>query len=371
MIRPSPLARALLAVAASALAFAVAPRPLAAQEAFTPAAEVVNQRMVKLFGAGGFKGLPAYGTGILVSKEGHILTVNNHILGTTDLKVHLSDGRIYSAKVTAREPELDVAMLKIDGEVSFLKYFDIPKLAKNKMAEPGDWVLAFSNQFKIGERNEAMSVQRGVVAAHTDLRSQRGAFDAPYMGDVYFIDTVMCNPGAAGGVVTTYKGELLGIIGRELKHTLSNTWINYAVPIQAKTEITRENDKGELVKATVDIPTFVKEAIAGKYRQSSGVKARDKNAGGFHGIVLVPNSVSVTPPYIEEVIPGSPAAEKGLRPDDLIVYIDGELVPSIRAFRDIMGAARPGTEVVLEVQRGERLETVRLKLRAQPKPKAP
>src|SRR5439155_16858259 len=126
-------------------------------------------------------------------------------------------------------------------------------------------------------------------------RSQRGVFEAPYMGDVYFIDTVCCNPGAAGGAVTTYKGELLGIIGRELKHTLTDTWINYAVPIQAKAESLREDDKGNTSKAVVDIPTFVTEAIAGKYRQSSG-KARDKDAiAGYHGIVLVPNSVLVTP----------------------------------------------------------------------------
>lgn len=363
--------RTLFAAAASALLIALCHAPLAAQEPFTPAAEFVNKRMVKLFGAGGFKGLPGYGTGLLVSKDGYILTVNNHILGTTDLKVHLYDGRIYSAKVVAREPELDVALLKIDTEVSFLPFFDIPKLAKNKMAEAGDWVLACSNQFKIGQRNEPMSVQRGVVAAHTELRSQRGFFDAPYMGDVYFIDTVCCNPGAAGGALTTYKGELLGIIGRELKHTLSNTWINYAVPIQAKAAIQREDDKGTITNAVVDIPTFVKEAMENKYRQSSGKKRDRELVGGFHGIVLVPNSVSVTPPYIEEVLPNSPAFEKGLRPDDLIVYIDGELVPSIRVFRDIMRAAQPGNEIVLEVQRGDRLETVKLKLQPQPKPKVP
>src|SRR5207253_1329644 len=97
-------------------------------------------------------------------------------------------------------------------------------------------------------------------------------------------------------------------------------------------------------------------------------KQRDLDAGGgYHGIVLVPNSVTVTPPYIDEVLPGSPAASLGLRPDDLIVYIDGEAVPSIRAFRDIIRATRPGMEIVLEIQRGEKLETVKRKLAEQPK----
>ena len=83
------------------------------QQPFTTVAGDVNKKMVKLFGAGGFKGLPSYGTGILVSPKGYILTVNNHILTTVDLRVHLYDGRFYHAKVVAREPGLDVALVKI------------------------------------------------------------------------------------------------------------------------------------------------------------------------------------------------------------------------------------------------------------------
>src|SRR5712691_8158438 len=66
---------------------------LPGQQTFNTVAGQVNKKMVKLFGAGGFKGLPSYGTGILVSPDGFILTVNNHILATTDLRVHLYDGR--------------------------------------------------------------------------------------------------------------------------------------------------------------------------------------------------------------------------------------------------------------------------------------
>src|SRR6478735_1800233 len=112
-----------------------------AQESFTAVAGEVNKKMVKLFGAGGFKGLPSYGTGILVSPKGHILTVNNHILSTTDLRVHLYDGRLYHAKVVAKEPELDIALVKIEEPVDFLPHFDVDKAGASKLAEPGDWVL--------------------------------------------------------------------------------------------------------------------------------------------------------------------------------------------------------------------------------------
>src|SRR5436190_2354807 len=85
---------------------------LHAQQPVTPLVGPVNKKMVKLFGIGGLKGLPSYGTGILVSAKGHILTVNNHILvNTTGLLVHLYDGRQLQAKVVVREPELDVALL--------------------------------------------------------------------------------------------------------------------------------------------------------------------------------------------------------------------------------------------------------------------
>ena len=79
---------------------------VSAQDAVTKTSTAVNKKMVKLFGIGGFKGLPSYGTGILVSEKGHILTVNNHILNTPGILVHLYDGRLYQAKVVAAVDEL-------------------------------------------------------------------------------------------------------------------------------------------------------------------------------------------------------------------------------------------------------------------------
>lgn len=334
---------------------------LSAQDPVTKTAAAANKKMVKLFGIGGFKGLPSYGTGILVSPKGHILTVNNHIiLNTSGILVHLYDGRQYQAKVVTREPELDVALLKIDEEVDFLPHFDFAKEAARPKAEAGDWVIAMSNEFKIALRDEPMSVQRAVIAAAADLRGRRGVFDAPISGDVYFLDAVACNPGAAGGVVITRKGDLLGILGRELKDTRTDTWINYAVPIQMTADVHRDD---KLVK--VSMATFVKEAMAGKYIQSTKVRKEDK--GGYHGILLVVNAVSSTPPYVEEVTPKSPAALAGLRPDDLILYVEGESVPTIKTFREAMKAYEPGREVTMQLQRGNRLETVKLKLTTAPK----
>jgi serine protease Do len=337
---------------------------LPAQEAFTKTAEEVNKKMVKIYGAGGIKGLPSYGSGFLVAPTGFILTVNNTILNTNDIRIHLADGRVCNAKVVAREPELDLALLKIEQDVGKVPFFDVAEAIKKPMAETGDWILCHSNQFSIAVRNEPMSVQRGTIMAVAELRSRKGVFEPPYNGEVYFIDTVACNPGAAGGTVTNRKGELLGILGRELKSHLTDTWVNYAVPIQAKVDIVRDDGS----KDKVDIARFVKEGMENKYRESSGKKKRD-GKGAYHGIKLVHNAVSITPPYIDEVIPGSPAAKAKLQADDLIVYLDGELVQSIRQFNEIMAMTNPGQVMQMDVQRGNQLKTIKLTLEDLPKAK--
>lgn len=336
--------------------------PSYGQDSVTSVSKEVNKRMVKLYGAGGFKGLPSYGTGILVSEYGHILTVNNHILSTADLRVHLADGRVFhNAKVIAREPELDVALIKMDEPLEKLPHFNFAEEAAKPVASPGTLILAFSNQFSIATRDEPMSVQHGVLSAFTELRGRRGDFAAAFSGKAYFIDIVACNPGSAGGALTDRKGRLLGILGRELKNKLSDTWINYAVPIQAWTEIAR-GDKN--VKVTM--ADFVRDGMAGKYIEGKK-KILVKGKGGFHGIVLVPNPVTNTPPFVDGVLPDSPAAKAGLRPDDLIVYVDGELVQSVSDFRQLMNSYNPDDEVRFDVQRGAQLETFTIKLAKQPK----
>jgi serine protease Do len=305
------------------------------------AAEQVNAKVVKLYGAGGYRGLQGYGTGILVSPDGYVLTVSSPLLDTPDLAVHLADGRRLPARAVIAEPELDAALVKID-KVDDLPYFDVEAAAKAAPAQPGDGVLAFTNQFQIATRDEPVSVQHGVIAALAKLHGRRGVFEAPYKGDVYVLDAITNNPGAAGGALTTYDGRLVGLVGKELRNTLSDTWINYAVPVRV-------------------LADFVDKGRRGEYRLLVHHKPA-AGPSGFHGIVLVPNVVERTPPFIEDTLPGSPAARAGLHPDDLIVYIDGEKIASVKEFRDIVDRARPGTVFRLEVRRGDRLQAVELKL---------
>lgn len=336
--------------------------PASAQQPFHDVSRQVNQKLVKVYGSGGFRGLVAYGTGIVISPDGYVLTAGGHLIDTPELRVHLYDGRRCQAKVVVVEPELDAALLKIE-KVDDLPYFDFAAAAKAPRANPGDWVLAFSNQFEIATRHEPMSIQRGVIAAYAKLPLQRGIFEAPYQGDVYVLDAITNNPGAAGGAMTTRSGELLGIIGKELRNSLSNTWINYAVPVTAKVDV-RQGDQ----VVSVSLLDFVQKGMKGEYKPTSKEK-KEEGQGAYTGIVFVPNVVERTPPYVEEVIPDSPAAKTGLRPDDLIVYLDGEPIASIAAFKELIHKSRAGTVVKLEVRRGDKLVPVELTLAEMPKMK--
>ena len=155
---------------AAVLAALLAAAPARADDSFAAVAEQVNGKLVKLFGAGGIRGLASYGTGIVVSPDGYILTVQSHILDTQDLRVHLADGTRYHAKVVATEPELDVALLKIGSDkekVEDLPYFDVVEAAKKPLADPGTGILAFSNLYQIATRDDPLSVQRGVISSYS------------------------------------------------------------------------------------------------------------------------------------------------------------------------------------------------------------
>ncbi|SFH72425.1 S1C family serine protease [Planctomicrobium piriforme] len=303
------------------------------------AIHTVQSRVVKLYGAGGLKNLASYGTGFLVSPDGHIVTVWSHLLDADTVAVVLSDGRRLFGRVIGTDSKKDLAVLKIDA--TDLPYFDLNQTAT---ASPGAPVLAFSNVFKVAVGDEPVSVMHGIVSAKTDLSARRGRYQLPYTGWVYVVDAVTNNPGAAGGVLTTGDGKLLGVLGREVRSDDNNVWLNYAVPI------------GELRPTIEDI-------VAGRFRRTDPLTASTTPVtGGFQpidfGLVLVPDVVFRTPAYIETVVENSQASKLGLKPDDLIVFANGELIHSLRSLETILRQLTPGDDLQLVVRRGNELVSV-------------
>ena len=192
-------------------------------------AEIVAQtqpKIVKIFGAGGLRGLEAYQSGFLISGEGHILTVWSYVLDSDAVTVYLNDGRKLQAEVVGMDPRTEIAVLKIDAEN--LPHFNLDEAVP---LTGGAKVLAFSNMYGVALGNEPASVLHGVVAAKTDLAARRGAFETNYRGPAYVLDAMTNNPGAAGGALTDRRGRLAGLLGKELRSSTSNIWLNYAIPI--------------------------------------------------------------------------------------------------------------------------------------------
>jgi len=368
MTKPHASRRALIVALLAACLWTA---PARADDSFAEITQEINSKTVKLFGSGGFKGLAHYGTGVLVSADGYILTVATPMLDTRELRVHLSDGRRYLAKLVVQEPELDVALVKIETKDKLeLPYFDFAAEVKKALADSGTGVLAFSNEFEIATRDEPVSVQRGVVSSISQLRGRRGIHAAAFRGNVYVLDAITNNPGAAGGPVTTRQGKLIGLIGKELKNELTSTWINYAIPLQTTAKVLDEKDK----ERTISIAEILDQKE--KYERAPNNANKDL-ADNYHGITLVVNPVELTPPFVEDVAPNSPAAKAGLQPDDLIVYVNGEQVGNINDLEKMFGHIRPDEKVTLEVRRGDKLQTLTMvmakplvpkKIKKEPKP---
>jgi serine protease Do len=336
-----------------------------ADDSLTRVAEEVNKKMVKVWGSGGLHGLPAFSTGIVVSPDGYILTANTQNLDTRDLRVHLWDGSKYHGEVVAQEPELDIALIKIGGKdkdkIDDLPFFDLAEAAKKPPADVGTGVLAFSNCFEIATRDDPVSVQHAVVTAFAKLQGRNGFYEMPFTGKVYMVDTVTNNPGAAGGALTTRKGELIGVIGRGLRNELTGTWMNYSIPVNSSVEVRQPDGK----TATASMIELL--ANKDKYKRLNPDSKPGEGYTAYSGIVLVADPVDITPPYIEDVEPGSPAAKAGLRSDDLIVYVGGISVKTIDAYKEMMKHYAPNQKVQVEVRRGDKLTTIELTLADVPK----
>jgi len=294
--------------------------PLGSAFAESSLAEIMDEvhpKIVKIYGAGGLRGLESYQSGSFISPEGHILTAWSYVLDSSVITVVLDDGRRFVAELAGADPRYGIAILKI--EVDDVSFFHLDESVAPRL---GDRVLAFSNLFGIASGAEPASVLKGYISAITNLDARRSAFPIPYKGKVYIVDAVTNNPGAAGGVLTDQQGRLAGLQGKEIRSSLNDIWLNYAVPMS-------------------ELREPIEDLLAGRSRPTPTDADTPRPAAPLElnhlGIVLIPNVLEKTPPYVERSLSDSQATQLGIQPDDLIMFVNGELISSqkdlLQAFR--------------------------------------
>jgi len=251
------------------------------------------------------------GSGFIVDASGLVLTNNHVVADAVNIKVRLSDGRSFSAKVLGRDPLTDVALLRLEGKVSKLP---VVKLGDSDQLREGDWVLAIGNPFGL-----ASSVSLGIVSGRgRDI--QAGPYDN-------FIQTdAAINPGNSGGPLFNLKGEVIGINTAIVGGGAS---IGFAVPSNMARALLPQLEKGKVVRGWlgVGIQDLTPEL-------ATALKAPSEE-----GVVI--NSLEGD----------TPAAKAGLKVEDVVVSLDGTKVTSATELSRRVALKAPGEKVKLGISR--------------------
>ena len=253
------------------------------------------------------------GSGVIVTKDGYILT-NNHVVdGADEVKVALQDGREVAATVVGRDPKTDVAVLKIDAK-------DLPwvAMADSDRIEVGDLVLAVGNPFGIGQ-----TVTMGMVSA-----TGRANMGIDYED---FIQTdAAINPGNSGGALVDVEGRLIGINTAILSRSGGNQGIGFAIPSNMARDIMEKLVRdGKVTRGYVGL--LIQDVTSALAQQ---FKLKD-NQGALVG----------------DVVPKGPADKAGVKSGDVVLEFNGKPVRDSRQFRLQVARTKPGERVPVKVLR--------------------
>ena len=268
------------------------------------------------------------GSGVVVRPDGYILT-NNHVVdGADQVKVELSDGRSFPAKVVGTDAPSDLAVLKIDGS-----NLHTLQLADSDKVRVGDVALAVGNPLGIGQ-----TVTMGIVSAKGRATAS-GAGDGSYQD---FIQTdAPINQGNSGGALVNTQGELIGINSQILSPSGGNIGIGFAIPANmARNVMTQLIDHGN-----------VRRGLLGVTVQSvTSDIARSLNIENAHGAL------------VNGLTPGGAADKAGVKRGDVITAINGAPVRDTNSLRNEVAQMLPGTDVKVTVERAGKEQTLSVRL---------
>jgi serine protease Do len=257
------------------------------------------------------------GSGVILTRDGFIVT-NNHVIdNATEIKVILNDKRSYVAKLVGKDPNTDIALLKINAtDLPFLPFGNSDNL------KVGQWVLAIGNPF-----NLTSTVTAGIVSAK--------ARNIQIIQDSYAIESFIqtdaaVNPGNSGGALVNLKGELVGINTAIASRTGSYSGYSFAIPSTiAKKIVTDLIEFGDVQRAILGVST---KELDDKIAQENGIKE-------MKGV------------FVDGVYEGSAAEQAGITRGDAILEINGVAVNSPSQLQEQISKYRPNQQIDIIINR--------------------
>jgi len=266
----------------------------------------------------------ALGSGVIISKDGYIVTNNHVVSDSKEIVVFTHDGKKYKAKLIGTDPKTDLAVIKIDAKnLKPITFTDSSEI------EVGDITLAIGNPFGLGE-----TVTEGIISGLN--RDKIGINDYEN-----FIQTdAAINPGNSGGALVDLKGRLIGINSAIISRSGGNNGVGFAIPSNmVKFVTTSLITNGKVVRGYLGVE----------------ISDIDKNKKALYGIdygVL-----------INKVMPKSAASEAGLKAGDIIVAINGKKVKDGASLRNKIAFLGAGSKLTLKVYRNGNFITLHTKLK--------
>ena len=275
-----------------------------------------------------------FGSGVIISKDGYIVT-NNHVIDKADvISVKLNDGREYKGRIIGTDASTDLALVKIEGD-------DLPTIpvGDSDQLKIGEWVLAVGNPF-----NMASTVTAGIVSAKA---RSLGVYNN---GVESFIQTdAAINQGNSGGALVNARGELVGINSVLYSPTGAYSGYGFAIPTSIMTKVIADLKQFGVVQRAM---LGIKGIAIDDEQQLMDEKTKNqvKELGASEGV------------WVREVVEGGSAAGV-LQENDVIIGIDGKRVKNFAGLQEALAKHRPGDKVTVKILRDKKEKSVDMVLK--------
>lgn len=268
------------------------------------------------------------GSGVIVSKEGHILTNHHVIAGMTEIRVQLTDGSNLAAALIGSDPATDIAVLRIDAS-----HVEPLPLGNSDNLLVGQQIFAVGNPYGLDE-----SVTRGIVSA-------KGRQTASDSSIEYIQHDAAVNEGNSGGPLLNVRGEIVGINSAIFSRTGGWQGISFAVP---------SNTARRVLEGIIKRGRMVRSYLGVVMQEISPALARKLGMPDNEGAIIA------------EVSPDSPAERSGLLPGDIVRTVNGKRMKTMQQFRQTIASTEIGSELELGIIRDGAPTTVKARIAEMP-----